>query len=100
MPTTISVTALDFWFILLSAAPAWLGSSDPKIRHASHREVGRLIKILVLAHGGRQVEANFPTGRPPGEFPMSSGRYELPASSMTSLLSAIERLADRIRGKV
>jgi hypothetical protein len=95
----ISITALDFWFDLLAAAPAWLGSSNPKIRHASHREVGRAIKFLVLAHGGREVESNFPTGRARGSFPMTSGRYELPASSLTGLLTGIARLADRIRGK-
>ncbi|MGH7528237.1 MAG: hypothetical protein ACREMX_16205 [Gemmatimonadales bacterium] len=87
----------NYWHHYIDAASGWVTSSDRHTRHRSHRWLGREIKRLVLALGGREVGRRRPTGHPRAPRPMTTSLYEIDSTAVPPLEAALPRLADRIR---
>jgi hypothetical protein len=99
MPQPILITPLRIWLAMIAAAPAWVASVDPRVRHIAHRWIGREFKRAVLALGGCEVERRASTGHPRGAMPMTSSVYEIDTRLLAQLDRALRGLAARIRGR-
>ena len=99
MPQPILITPLRIWLAMIAAAPAWVASVDPRVRHIAHRWIGREFKRAVLALGGREVERGASTGHPRGPMPMTSSVYEIDSSILGQLDVVLMGLGARIRGR-